>query len=217
MPRIGEVRAPAEPHSPTQQARVRRILRAAARLGGEYELDHVQMQEVAKQASVAIATLYRYFPSKTELFTAVMGDQLDRLAEDTLGSFAHSKVSGVSTVDCSGVRGSREAVAALLVEAGRRLLARPLLARAMIQSNNAAHAGTSAEADRNDDKLGRIVLLALGIGDPVGEDVRIARLLVHCWHGSLMRCLNGRMEPAEMAADVRVACRMLLREREPFR
>ncbi|MEU3269616.1 TetR family transcriptional regulator [Saccharomonospora sp. NPDC006951] len=200
MPRIGEVRAPAEPNSPTQQARFRRILRAAGRLGGEYELDHVQMQEVAKEAGVAIATLYRYFPSKTELFTAVMGDQLDRLAEDT--------PTTLSTSD-SG-EASREAVVALLVEAGRRLLARPLLARAMIQSNNAAHAGTSAEADRNDEKLRRIVLRALGIGEPASEDVRIVRLLVHCWHGSLMRCLNGRMEPSEMESDVRVACRMLL-------
>ena len=41
------------------------------------------MHDVAKDAGVAIATLYRYFPSKTHLFTALMGAQVERLAEVT--------------------------------------------------------------------------------------------------------------------------------------
>ncbi|MEO9220210.1 MAG: helix-turn-helix domain-containing protein, partial [Mycobacteriaceae bacterium] len=65
MARIAEGRVAAEPNSPDQRARQLRILRAAEQLGSECALDQVQMHEVAKRASVAVGTLYRYFPSKT--------------------------------------------------------------------------------------------------------------------------------------------------------
>ena len=56
MPRVGESRVPAEPSSAGQKARYRRILRAAARLGARDDLERVQMQDVAREAGVAIAT-----------------------------------------------------------------------------------------------------------------------------------------------------------------
>ncbi len=79
MPRLSEARDAAEPSSMEQRARHGRILKAAAQLGAENELERVQMQEVARLAGVAIGTLYRYFPSKTHLFVAVMVDQIDRM------------------------------------------------------------------------------------------------------------------------------------------
>ena len=72
VPRIAEGRPAAKPSSSVQKDRYQRILRAAAKLGAEHGLEHVQMNDVAKQANVAIATLYRYFPSKVDLFSSVM-------------------------------------------------------------------------------------------------------------------------------------------------
>ncbi len=199
MPRIAEARASAEPSSPGQKARYQRILRAAARQGAKNGLERVQMHDVAKEAGVAIATLYRYFPSKTHLFTAVMADQVARLEE---ASFEAQP--GQDPVD---------AVAELLIEASRQLLRRPLLANAMMQSNNAAHASTVSDAVRIDSAFRELILRTLGLDEPTDHDLRLVRLLEQGWYGVLTQSLNMRVELADAEADIRLACRLLLADR----
>src|SRR3954452_8535645 len=56
-----------------QQERRDRIVHAAIALlehGGEY--DAIQMRDVAQEAGVALATLYRYFTSKEHLYAAAL-------------------------------------------------------------------------------------------------------------------------------------------------
>jgi AcrR family transcriptional regulator len=58
-----------------QQERRERIVRAAIALlehGGEY--DSIQMRDVAREADVALATVYRYFTSKEHLYAAALLD-----------------------------------------------------------------------------------------------------------------------------------------------
>src|SRR5438445_10804784 len=58
-----------------QQERRDRIVRAAISLlehGGEY--DSIQMRDVAGEAGVALATVYRYFTSKEHLYAAALLD-----------------------------------------------------------------------------------------------------------------------------------------------
>src|SRR5438445_5442945 len=58
-----------------QQERRDRIVRAAISLlehGGEY--DSIQMRDVAQEAGVALATVYRYFTSKEHLYAAALLD-----------------------------------------------------------------------------------------------------------------------------------------------
>jgi AcrR family transcriptional regulator len=199
VPRIAEVRAPAEPNSPEQRARHLRILRAAARMGAEKGLERVQMHEVAKEAGVAIATLYRYFPSKTHLFTAVMAEQIDRFDE----SVPQPK-PGTAPED---------AVADVLVLASRQLLRRPALATAMLQSANSANAAAVADAGRIDMTFRQIVLRTLGIQEPTVMDVTLIRLLMQCWYGVLQSSLNGRASVPDTESDIRIACRLLLAPR----
>ncbi|MGI5489354.1 TetR family transcriptional regulator [Microtetraspora malaysiensis] len=199
MPRIAEARPPAEPSSPEQRARHLRILRAAAHLGADKGLERVQMHEVAKAAGVAIGTLYRYFPSKTHLFTAVMAEQIDRFNETVT-----RPKPGVSPED---------AVGDLLVSASRQLLRRPALATAMLNSANAANAAAVADAGRIDSTFRDIVLRALGIDDPTAQDVTLVRLLMQCWYGVLQSSLNGRASIPDMESDIRLACRLLLAPR----
>jgi AcrR family transcriptional regulator len=64
---------------PSRAERRDRIIRTALELlsGSDYEA--IQMRDVAEEADVALATLYRYFPSKEQLFAAVQVEWVERL------------------------------------------------------------------------------------------------------------------------------------------
>ncbi|WP_166137871.1 TetR family transcriptional regulator [Nocardioides ochotonae] len=198
MPRIAEGRPAAEPSSSEQKERHQRILRAASRLGAEHGLEHVQMHDVAKSAGVAIATLYRYFPSKTHLFTSVMRYQVERFS-----------TSGALPVGLPPA----EAVESLLVGMTHEMARRPKLSLAMIQSNNQAQSAATPESAANDAIFQQVVLETAGLSDPTEEDDRRVRLIVHCWYGVLISVLNGRLGMAEAEGDIKMAARLLLAER----
>jgi AcrR family transcriptional regulator len=67
------------PRRDWRQERRQKILSAAAELFGTQAYDSVQMRDVAARADVGKPTLYRYFPSKEELFLEVFKSGLDRL------------------------------------------------------------------------------------------------------------------------------------------
>lgn len=193
MPRIAEARPPAEPSSPEQKERYRRILEAAARHGADKGLERMQMHDVAKDAGVAIATLYRYFPSKTHLFTALMGARVQELSD--------------VVADSPAVADPVEAVSELLVGAGRQLLARPLLAHAMMQSNNASVATSDSAVTK---VFADLMLQVLQLEHPDEEQERLVRITEASWYGIIMSALNGHITPEQADEDTRVACRRLL-------
>lgn len=193
MPRIAEARRPAEPSSAEQKERHRRILRAAAKHGAEKGLERMQMHEVAKDAGVAIATLYRYFPSKTHLFTALMASSVERLSR------------GVAAASPESDRA--DAVADLLIGACRELLARPLLTHAMLQSNNASVA-ESGSAVTN--VFGELILHTMGVEDPDEKQARLVRIVEAAWYGVLISALNHHITPEQAEDDTRLACQRLL-------
>ncbi|HWJ68153.1 MAG TPA: TetR family transcriptional regulator [Nocardioides sp.] len=193
MPRIAEARQPAEPSSPEQKERYGRILRAAARHGAEKGLERMQMHDVAKDAGVAIATLYRYFPSKTHLFTSLMAVRVDQLSERMAQTPPGTPAA--------------EAVAGLLVQAGRDLLARPLLAHAMVQSNNASVAQHGSAVTK---VFADLILQMLGIDDPDEGQDRLVRITEAAWYGILISALNGHITTEQAEEDTRVACHRLL-------
>lgn len=199
MPRVGESRVPAEPSSAGQKARYRRILRAASRLGARDELERVQMQDVAREAGVAIATLYRYFPSKIHLFAAVMRSQVLRLHEEAVGP-----APGQDPVT---------AVAELLIRIGREMLDHPQLSLSMIQANNLAQKVPGSASDQIDEIFEDLVMRTAGLDADHAESPdhrRRARLVILCWFGVLMTVLNGRTPAGEAELDTRRACELLL-------
>jgi TetR/AcrR family transcriptional regulator, cholesterol catabolism regulator len=64
----------AEPRArtPSQRARRERIVAAATELLGERDYERIQIRHVAEAAGVALGTLYRYFPSKEQLYAHVL-------------------------------------------------------------------------------------------------------------------------------------------------
>ena len=195
--RIAEGRVAAEPSSPDQHARQLRILRAAEQIGSDCALDQVQMHEVAKQAGVAIGTLYRYFPSKNHLFVGVMTHQIDRLAQalDRRALVADRPAENVFDV---------------LVRANRAVLDRPRLASAMMQSAAAANAATVIDVARNDETMRSVLLRVAGIEHPTANDRAVVRVLLQAWAGILQSSLNGRLSPADAESDLHLACRMMI-------
>ena len=196
MPRIGEARDAAEPSSDEQRARHVRMLEAAAELATEKEFSRVQMHEVAKRAGVAIGTLYRYFPSKTHLFVAVMVEQIDQI-NDNLARRPPA-------------HGGKDAIYEVLVRSTRALLRRPALSTAMIQSSSTANAATVPDAAKIDRAFHDIVMNAAGIEHPTEDDHTAVRLLMQLWLGVIQSCLNGRISSPDAESDIRTACDLLL-------
>jgi AcrR family transcriptional regulator len=62
---------PAIPETPGQQARYDRVIAAATEILSAGGQEAVQMKDLAQQAGVSLATLYRYFPAKEYLLLAV--------------------------------------------------------------------------------------------------------------------------------------------------
>jgi AcrR family transcriptional regulator len=173
------------------------MLEAAAELASEKELARVQMHEVAKRAGVAIGTLYRYFPSKTHLFVAVMVDQIDQMG----AGFSKGVASDTTPQD---------AVYNVLVRATRGLLRRPALSTAMIQSTSTANVATVPDAGKVDRAFRQIMLDAAGIEDPTEGDLTALRLVVQLWFGVVQSCLNGRISIPDAESDIRKGCDLLL-------
>ena len=193
MPRIAQQRPPAEPHTPEQHERVKRILRAAARQGALKDLEKVQMTDVAADAGVAIATLYRYFPSKTVLFTAVMRHRVEVM---------------YAWVDRLEAHPPAEAVSQILIQAGRELLKVPKLARAMMTSNNIQV--TNDRAISVDSIFKDLLARAARLDEPTGQEARRLRLVEQVWYGILISALNGVISEADAEADTDEAVQLLL-------
>lgn len=68
--------------SEVRAARIERMIRAAIELAGQGGYEAVQMREVARIAKVAMATLYRYYPSKSQLLLAAVRYEMAKLSDD---------------------------------------------------------------------------------------------------------------------------------------
>lgn len=64
-------------------ARRAQLLEVGARLFAAKAYDEVLMEEVAEEAGISRALLYRYFPNKRNLFAAIYQEAADRLLRET--------------------------------------------------------------------------------------------------------------------------------------
>jgi AcrR family transcriptional regulator len=84
----------------TRQARRERIVTAGFELLLAADYDSVQMRDVAERAGVALATVYRYFPSKEQLFGHVLmrwhEDRWQRLGGRSHGTSNRERLTDVA-------------------------------------------------------------------------------------------------------------------------
>ncbi|WP_236240532.1 TetR family transcriptional regulator [Streptomyces sp. CC228A] len=192
----GAAAAPAAARTERQAARRRRILQASAGLAARGGFDAVQMREVAEEAGVALGTLYRYFPSKVHLLVATMQDQLDAL---------HATLRKRPP----GGAGPGERVSRTLMRAFRALQREPRLAEAMLRALTFADRSASTEVDTVSRRTTAIILDAMRVEQPTGEQLAAVRVVEHTWYAALVAWLSGRASLAQVRADIETACRLL--------
>lgn len=148
------------------------------------------MQDVADQSAVSITTVYRYFPTKHHLFSAL-------LSHYTQSAAPPHPLTGCPATD----------VTELMAGICRAMLARPRLARAMITSVNARRAASTATGDFD---LRRNILSVAGISRPTRQDAQLSLLVEQCAYGVLSWAVMGETTPTQAERDMRRACELLL-------
>jgi AcrR family transcriptional regulator len=73
--------SPARAANPAQRQRRSRIVSAAAYMLTDTPYDEIQIKDVAERAELALGTLYRYFPSKEQLFSHALLEWSSRFEE----------------------------------------------------------------------------------------------------------------------------------------
>lgn len=158
------------------------ILAAACEAAAEGGMAAVQIAAVAERAGVAAGTIYRYFPSKTDLVTALVA------------AFSQRELEALDAA-AAAAPGPLSALAAALTTCAARALARPRLAFALIAEPVEADVDGARGAYRQDlaakfEMLIRAALVSRHLPD---QDAALAaRALV----GALIEALLGPLAPA---------------------
>ncbi|MEU9346674.1 TetR/AcrR family transcriptional regulator [Streptomyces sp. NPDC048278] len=199
--RVGRAgpRRPAAPTSSRQTDRRIRILRAAADLGTREGLASVQMHDVAREAGVAIATLYRYFPSKPYLFLSVLEWHIEQFLGSRDGGPVPDRAADPVTE-----------VADTLVALSGKLLDSRLLASAVALSSFTEYASAArSRIDIVESALGQRLLRLLGDRADARTGHSRVRLLVYDWWGVFVAMLTQEISTAQGEADLRLAARLI--------
>jgi AcrR family transcriptional regulator len=197
VPRIAEAREAAAPSSPSQLARHRRILRVAADLAAEKGLEGVQMHEVAKDAGVAIGTLYRYFPSKVHLLVSALGREFERIDAKT---------------DRTAVAGGTayQRLNFMVSKLNRAMQRNPLLTEAMTRAYVFADASAAGEVDHVEKIIDSMFARAMSDGEPTEDQYHIARVISDVWLSNLLAWLTRRASATDVSKRLDLAVRLLI-------
>jgi AcrR family transcriptional regulator len=162
-------------------AREQAILDAAAALASERGMAAVQIAAVAERAGIAAGTVYRYFPSKTDLVAALIGALAER-------EFAALRAAG------DGAPGPLSALAACIATfAARAIHARHLVWAVTGEAVEPELDGLRLAFRRSlADELAARMIAASGAGHLPDLDARIAAPTVI---GALLEGLIGPLAP----------------------
>jgi TetR/AcrR family transcriptional regulator, cholesterol catabolism regulator len=189
--------------SAAQRDRRQRILDATLALASKGGFDAVQMRAVAERADVALGTLYRYFPSKIHLLVSALAQEFER---------AQSKL------DRTTIPGDTpyDRVLFVLGRTTRAMQRDPNLTEAVTRAFMFADASATVEVHAVGMRMERMFVRAMhGPGradEPASEeDKAIARVIGDVWLASLVAWVTGRASASDVAREMEVAVRLLLR------
>jgi AcrR family transcriptional regulator len=181
-----------------QAARRQRVIDTAMKLAAEGGYDAVQMRDVAREAGVALGTIYRYFASKDHLLAACQVE------------FARTVQQRLEQRPPRG-RTAADRVVDVLRRATRAMERQPQLTAAMvtaISSPDPAVTGCQREVT---------AVMAAVVLEPMGDlpaDLKagVVRALSHVWFSSLLGWVNGWTGSEAVGDDLEAAARLLLRD-----
>lgn len=173
------------------------MLKAAVKLGSELDFERVQMQDIATESEVAIATLYRYFPSKVHLFVGVLKAEMDDV-DPALFTVAEGQDPVVVTAD-------------LLNIFTRTMTRNSRLSMSMMQSIILSQSLDCPDRDDIEQQFLEMLLAIAGWEQPSEDQRRRCWLVIQAWFGVLITTMSGNRAPDIAEADIRRACELLLR------
>lgn len=141
-----------------------RILTAAREQITEHGSD-VGMDQIAAAAGVAVGTLYRHFPSKTELVAAVISEFVDQVVDD-------AEAAGRRVADGADALDEITGVLRRAVEAAANNHAAKAAADAL-----GSHVGHRAAEERTAEAVGRMIKAGQAAGD-IHPDVTVNDILL---------------------------------------
>lgn len=174
------------------------MLKAAVKLGSKLDFERVQMQDIATESEVAIATLYRYFPSKVHLFVGVMKAEMDDV-DPALFTVREDQDPVTVTAD-------------LLITFTRTMTRNRRLSMSMMQSIILSESLDCPDRDDIEDRfLEMLIAISSWDPDPSDDQRRRCWLVIQAWFGVLITTMSGNRQPEMAEADIRRACELLLR------
>ena len=179
------------PTLPRQRLRYVRILEEAAGFARK-GLDSVVLSEVAAKADVPLGTLYRYFPSATQLVLALYRKQLGELLAGS--SPAEGKVPA-------------QALAGVVMEIFHMRLMQPAVEQCLNRAVYVKDTDTTRLLREIDATAEKAVTAACG-------DAAVARVLLLTVTGLVQAVRCRRLSLFEAEEDLKKACSLLQRARQ---
>lgn len=104
-------RAPRRRRLPPEERR-REILAVATRVLGEHGVENVQVKEVARLAGVSRPLVYRFFPTRRDLFSAMLEDFVRELAGRFEEALARTRADALADITRAFVEACCDAIEA---------------------------------------------------------------------------------------------------------
>jgi AcrR family transcriptional regulator len=154
------------------------------------------MRDVAREADVALGTLYRYFPSKDHLLIAALAEQVSTLQR----RLAQKPPRGTSAA---------ERVVDVLRRASRALEREPRLTAALVNALSSADPSVAEAKQEVNDILASVIADAVD-HDALAQSEDVVRVLGHVWFAALVSWVGGMAPTGQMGDDLEITARLIL-------
>ncbi|KIU17642.1 MULTISPECIES: TetR family transcriptional regulator [Mycolicibacterium] len=195
----GRTRTAVAPASHSSTQRREAILDAALLVATSGGYEAVQMRSVAERAGIAVGTLYRHFPAKTNLLVAALTREFRRL------NSADDWASGDGT--------PLERLERLTTHLHDRWQRDPWLTSAMTRAFAVADTRAAAELDSAAAEIQNLLARTLRGGEPTPADLHIAAIISDVWLANLVAFSGHRASAAATRERIDLATRRVVTSR----
>ncbi|KAA9156553.1 cholesterol catabolism transcriptional regulator KstR [Amycolatopsis acidicola] len=186
-----------KPVPPGQEERRRRIIDAALSVASRGGYDAMQMRTVAERANVALATLYRYFPSKIHLLVSALASEF----EDAREKFGRGVIPGDT---------SAERLIFVLNRNTLMMQRNPDLTEAMVRSFLFADTSAATEVEQVGRLMEDMFAQAIRIERPSGRERAVFRLIADVWMSNLVAWITHRATAKDVAERLELSVKLLV-------
>jgi len=185
-------------NTPAERARQARILQAAAALLAAEGEQGLQMKQLAQKADVALATLYRYFPSKDHVLGAIALERWKRAQQKIETTRYRGETAGERAGD-------------MMVGQFRRVQRDPEYAAALERVANAPDRSTGEYMEGIREIAHQLLRAAVEQDGAAAseEQLHLLPIVMSACGGAINHWLAGTLSADQTRAEIRTASRLL--------